>query len=505
MGINKTMRLSHILICLSLFITDPVKANELENSVDTTTTITEGKPKLKSAQKLARKLGLSIDDVRPDQQLERSLFGSKLIIGGELSAKSQGLSHLNLSVESKDDNFLEFAPELTLEAMLVPSKSLVAFASLKAFSESKFINKGDGLDASAGVEIENLWLLKSRLLNTNLALQIGKQRLQDEREWWWDESFDSIRLHYFGPKVTTFVGLGSVNAIYLSTEGEVKPEESDVINFIGSAVWSWSKRHEVQLFALHQVDKSSRYNLDDIVLRNSIDDSDAELTWLGIRASGCFKPKFPKRICYWSDLSNVQGTEIEYDFDQFNTDSRIVDSIDKKSVEGWAFDVGITVQTPLAEKSHFTISHARGSGDRPGTPGRDGAFRQTGFHSNDGRYRGGARFNYYGEVLQPNLSNIEISTVALGIPIGSPGWVEFVLHRYSQSFVDNRISGSRLKVNPNGVSSELGEEIDVVISYRPKTRWQFGLTAGVFRAGEAFGEDKGALSEQFEVKLEYNF
>jgi alginate production protein len=56
----------------------------------------------------------------------------------------------------------------------------------------------------------------------------------------------------------------------------------------------------------------------------------------------------------------------------------------------------------------------------------DRAFRQTGLHSNEGRCQGRNYFHYYGELLQPELSNFQIWTVELGAPFWQSSSVEFV-------------------------------------------------------------------------------
>ena len=114
-------------------------------------------------------------------------------------------------------------------------------------------------------------------------------------------------------------------------------------------------------------------------------------------------------------------------------------------------------------------------------------------------------FRYYGEVLRPNLSNMQIATIALGVPIGEDGWVETVWHRYRQPTPRDRISGSRLDINPLGTSPRIGNELDIIASYRPKNGWDFELTGGAFRAGRAFGVEEGRKAWLVEVKVSKNF
>lgn len=329
--------------------------------------------------------------------------------------------------------------------------------------------------------------------------------MQDRRNWWWNDNIDAARLHYFGAKLTAFAGIGMVSAVNLSTHNPLDPEEKGLLRDVATAEWEWTDRNTLSLFTLHQNDRTSRYALGTLVGHNGRDRQDAKLTWVGARARGCIKLKLPRRICYWGDVAKVRGTEFAYGFSRAGPTIDKVNRVTNRDVDGWSYDTGISIELPIKIKPFLTFGYAWGSGDPPGTPGRDGAFRQTGLHSNDGKFRGLTRFRHYGEVLRPNLSNIAISTAALGVPVGKYSWVETVWHRYRQPVADNSISGSRLGRNPDGIDGRLGDELDMVISHRRPSGWVFELTGGVFRAGNAFGPKSGRVASLAELKIDYNF
>jgi hypothetical protein len=176
----------------------------------------------------------------------------------------------------------------------------------------------------------------------------------------------------------------------------------------------------------------------------------------------------------------------------------IVTGQSRNRVRGWAFDAGASLELPFAFEPYLTLAYARGSGG-------DETFRQTGLNGNNGKLRGNARFRYYGELLRPELSNLAIATVALGIPLGEDGWVETVWHDYRQVEADDRLPGSRLDIDPDGLSRGIGQELDIVASYRPPSGWDFELTGGVFRAGSAFGTAQGATAWQLRINIARNF
>jgi alginate production protein len=480
------------------------KSKKVADRAPSSTPSDDDEKRPKNALELARDLGISNDDSRPNSQREMTLLGKRLIIGGKLTADMQARSAFDLVRGAKDDD-LTAAPEATVEAIWLPSETTVVFASTKASSELELYKQGGGAHSTAGVELNALWFLKTRILNTPLAVQVGRQKMQDRRNWWWDDDIDAARLHYFGSTVTAFAGVGMVNSVYLSTLGRADPEDRGLLRAFGTAEWEWQKRHTIAVFTLHQNDRTRRYALGELVNRDRADKQDANLTWIGARARGCFKPRFPRRICYWGDVAQVRGTEISFNFNRFDALNSTVNRLTNRDVHGWAYDIGTSIELPFTFKPNVTLGYAWGSGDPAGTPGRDGAFRQTGLHKNDGKYRGLTRFRYYGEVLRPNLSNIAITTAALGVPIGKHSWIESVWHRYRQPEADNNISGSNLNRNPNGIDKRLGDEFDVIISHRPASRWVFELTGGAFVAGPAFGAQEGRVAALIEVKADYNF
>ena len=457
-----------------------------------------------TALEIARTLGVSGDDARPEQQFETTLLGKRLIVGGEVGASTRLRKGYEL-VPGAQDGDLTFDPEAKLEAIWLPSETSAVFVSTKLFAETTPWREGSRAKAAAGAELQEFWLLKTGLFNSPLALQIGRQQVQDRREWWWDKDLDAARLHWFGNKVTAYAGIGREFG-HKSTLGSLDPEDQRILRVFGNLKWDWADRQQVEFYGLHANDHSRRDAIGDIVRSDLADESDARLTWLGMRARGRVKTKFPGKFYYWGDIALVSGRERLAEFDGFDDDHDIVTGVSQRDVRGWALDTGVSLELPFRFKPYLTLGYARGSGDRSRGAGRDGAFRQTGLHGNNGKFRGLSRFRYYGEVLRPDLSNIKISTVALGVPIGEDAWIETIWHNYRQVVASRRISGSRLDIDPNGVSRKLGDEFDLVASYRPiGTRWEFELTAGAFRAGPAFGPQQGRWAGLAEFKLDYNF
>ncbi len=66
-------------------------------------------------------------------------------------------------------------------------------------------------------------------------------------------------------------------------------------------------------------------------------------------------------------------------------------------------------------KPSVTLGYALGSGDDASTSDVDESFRQTGLQDNSAKFNGVTRLKYYGEVLNPELSNLSVLTAGVGI------------------------------------------------------------------------------------------
>ena len=154
-------------------------------------------------------------------------------------------------------------------------------------------------------------------------------------------------------------------------------------------------------------------------------------------------------------------------------------------------DVGLSWQTPWPGKVAFTAGFARGSGDRDGNDDIDSGFRQTGLQKNKGRFFGVNRFRYYGEVTRPELSNLNVTTLAVGVPFFDASSAELVYHRYWQSVASRTMRDIRIDADLDGRHRDIGEEWNLVLGFRDLRQVDVILTAGIFRAGDAYGAFSG--------------
>ncbi|MBU3069085.1 alginate export family protein [Aestuariicella sp. G3-2] len=164
-----------------------------------------------------------------------------------------------------------------------------------------------------------------------------------------------------------------------------------------------------------------------------------------------------------------------------------------ESIRAYAMDVGAIWQ--MSSWASAVVGYAYGSGDKQLDDGIDQRFRQSGLQLNNGWIgRGGAKLKYYGELTKPELSNISLSTLGLRFTPFEKASIELLYHDYRQAQADTQFYGFGLKDSPNGIDKGLGEEWDLVLSYRKIPGWKLELNLAQFRPGKAFGGRSKTLS-----------
>jgi hypothetical protein len=251
----------------------------------------------------------------------------------------------------------------------------------------------------------------------------------------------------------------------------VAPEHNRVRRVFAEASWDWHPRHVVQAFLLRHYDRSPPGSSPQPVPIERRDESNARLTWAGVRLAGAFDPRAAFSVGYWLDAARVRG------------DERLIDA-EARRVNGSAVDAGIKWQGAAAPRPRLYVGYAAGSPD----------FRQTGLHANEGDLGGSQRFALYGALLNPELSNLQILTVGAGRSLAGSSSIDLVFHRYRQVKSSSMLRDSRLTVEPTGEHPHIGGEVDAVLTLEESPRFRLDFIASAFRTGRGFGVQHGNWS-----------
>jgi hypothetical protein len=449
------------------------------------------------------------DEKRPAEQYSTDIWGRPLTVGWSYELRTSVLDDVPFK-DLRVDDTTRVNQVLTLDFFYRLTETSSLFLRGNAFYQATRIQFADhptGLeeerDRERGLARDEMWLFLRDIAGSPLSLQIGRQRVSEDREWWWDEDLDAVRMHYDLRKLHLEVGVAQLLTRISTEEPHIEPEEEDVVRFLARGSWEWTRRNRVELFLLGQWDRSGTEPVDLPVEPSREDDSDADLWWLGASMRGGWRSESAGRLDYWLDTALVEGRETSLDYSGCTevgsgcpAVNRHVGSRSRHGVRGWGFDVGATWEIPLPGRPAFTLGYALGSGDREGKDLakrdeqriRDRSFRQTGLQDDNARFRGVDRFKYYGELLDPELSNLHIGTAALGYRFGERNSVEILYHFYRQDEAAKFLRDARIRRQPAGRKRGIGEEIDVVIGIEEWEHIEIELIGAAFRAGPAFAE-----------------
>ena len=113
-------------------------------------------------------------------------------------------------------------------------------------------------------------------------------------------------------------------------------------------------------------------------------------------------------------------------------------------------------------------------------------FQQSGLHSNKTYDGGQTQFHRYGYVYQPELTNLAVLSLGVGVRPSKKFSADLVANAYFQPSASTTGPSARLNGITTGNSHFLGTEISLVGAFRPskKTKVEFG--AGRFDPGPAY-------------------
>ena len=264
-----------------------------------------------------------------------------------------------------------------------------------------------------------------------------------------------------------------------------------VNRLIGELSWDFHENHGFEIFALRQSDHSPAARPGQIVDVDDEDEVDARLTWVGARLMGVFELSKAGLLGYWLDGGLVRGSEQLVEYDEISRDRSEVGDRSRRDVSGWAVDVGLNWHPALAWEPRLFAGYAYGSGDSDPDSNTDRSYRQTDLQSNEPGFGGVERFVGYGGLLDPELSNLGIVTIGVGISLFQSSSLDLVYHHFRQPKRADFLRDSLLETELTGTRRDVGQEIDLVIALEEWEHLEFQLVGAAFRAGRAFGKDDG--------------
>lgn len=289
----------------------------------------------------------------------------------------------------------------------------------------------------------------------------GRRNFEDPRLWLYDAALDAFIVKYKQDNFYAEASMSRENIWDLDLLTTTQKDRID--NYILYMEYRGIEDHKLAGYTIKRYDQAA---------------IDGRPLLMGVRAHG--RPT--DAYNYWADLAFVRGH----------------DELSQK-LSGRGYDVGVTyrfLDRPL--QPSITLGYAYGTGDADDTDNKNTQFRQTGLQSNEARFGGLTQFKAYGEMLDPDLSNIKIVTAGIGFRMASNAFLDLVYHRYGLDHFANEFRSAGVTAEMNKVETQLskdvGSEINLIVGFRNLfgfRRFGFEVRAGVFSPGDAFLRNDG--------------
>jgi alginate production protein len=367
-------------------------------------------------------------------------------------------------VDSEQQDIARLTPEIAVSFGLDLAEQAFVFLEVHLERDIDFRAPGDEPNPETRLIIDEVYLTLSDIIE-GFSLQAGRVRLHDRREWLMDQELDGLRaflrLSPFGLEL-------AVNREQLFDSDLLNADSiTSINNYLANLRYRPDAGFEANGYVLYRDNR----------------DADADdLTFLGLQAI----KDWPDGGGLWLDTAYVFGRE------------------DGSQVSGFGVDGGITLAPEAPYGLSGTLALAYGSGDADPGDGRDHSFRQSGLQENEDGFNGITRFKYYGEVLDPELSNLIILTAGLGLRPSEDSSVDLVYHRFWQAEAADFLRDAAIDAEPDGRHRHLGDEIDIVVGLSEIEAVDIEAAAGVFLPGKAFaGGDDPAFIARIDVSIEF--
>ncbi len=424
------------------------------------------------------------DKRRPIVPYSVDVAGRPLTISGEFEVEFLELRRWLVGEQIGEPSRRLLSEGLQLEAFYTFGTELSLFAQLQAALEEDLLPHSQDEVSSQWVEREEFWIASEQVGGTGFSVEVGRLDFEDERRWWWDDELDAVRVTYERETAEIALAFGREVAPRRSDISFVEPEHDRVSRVISEISWDPRPDHELQLFVLHQNDRSRTHRVGSVIDTEREDEPDSSLTWVGARLLGAFELGAPGIVGYWIDGAMLEGREHWTEYEEISDDQSEVVSVVRRDVDGWAFDVGLGWLFPLAWEPRVFAGYALASR----------WFRQTGVQANEAGFGGVERFSHYGFLLDPELSNLQIWTAGVGMSLLDSSSLDLVYHEYRLHTRADSLWNAELELELTGDSRAIGRELDLVLALEEWERLEFTFAASAFHPGTALGRQQGRLS-----------
>lgn len=431
-----------------------------------------------------RKIGVSSSSEDSIERDEDDSFGKGFALSdtlrlmGQLEAKISNEQDYDLNSDQEEDR-TDYDGNARLRMTWSPSEKLFGLVEMR-YTHQYRRDDDNGVNDSevnhSGAFGETWLQWRDVLDNPGFDVTVGRQDFDDPREWIFDQNLDALRLSW----IREDWRLDVAGATIVSGGGERDEESTNAIAYLSN---NDSDQHLAVWTVWRDIDS---FNDDNGPV------PDESSLHFGARALGEWVPQ----NTVWADFALLSADRPQFDVNGVATGV-------EESVTAYGYDIGTTWNPPFAAPLYFSFGYAYGQGAES-----DATFRQTGWEDNTHRFGGVTSFQYYGELLDPELSNLGIVTLGIGTRFGKRTSLDLVYHSYTQDEASPEFSprparSADLKRQPNGDDADLGSEIDLIFGYRQFKNWDLEIVAAQFDPGDGFDFDDPAQLLKFQIRYRF--
>ncbi len=430
------------------------------------------------ARRKAQPIRMRDEDRIPGREVAPDLF---LGLRAETNLRHEEDFNLRSSDdEDREDRDAALRAELTW----APPGRFTGVASARLFWRDRMDEQdGDSIQRDARlVEAFGYW----DRLPWDTTLQVGRQDFEEPREWLWDQELDAVRAGWGS-------GPHRLQVAAMTTWAQGSPVDRNSANLMASYTWTDSDR----TLGAYVLDRRIELGYEDLGSNGRGFRGFDYPLFMGVRALGEW---LPDADC-WLEIAHVTGYTDGADVD-LQADGGPTEVRRQENLRAWGFDVGSVWELDALDPWHFAVGFAYGGGDdRPGD-GVNRTFRQTGYHDNNDDLGGATSVKYYGELLEPDLSNLAIRTLSLGTTLSKRTSLDLIYHDYRQP-VPEALRVGELSERANGLSGDLGWELDLVYGNRANPALDIEVALCHFEPGDAYDERDPAQLLRIQVRVKF--
>lgn len=341
-------------------------------------------------------------------------------------------------------------------------------------------------------EVRQLYLENRRIVESlPFGLLAGRKQFRDNRGWWYDNQLDVAQLQYNSTLFSASFSYGGriIDERFVSETQNIGFEDSQF--FIGHADYHYYYNHHIQPFVIYQTDDFSNNKIGKLVNIDSSLKPELDLVWVGVRFNGLFFLPDRSHLDYWADVATVSGTVRNFATTNVSSNVNSITAIRSIDVsQSYGLDLGV-IWKAAEDSWGVSINYAHGSGDDSDSDNQS-SYRQPAIANNRGRVLGPSRDRIYGELLRPELTNIQLVGISTGARLNKYLWLQGSYFHYWQIEASRQLTASNLSITPNGRNKEIGNEVDLTLVATWLDHLSTQLTLSGFHAGSAFNRVSGS-------------